>query len=115
VSLTTRKNNAWPCPVGHAERCKRFISQKDHTKRRCPLIFGHLRRHLLKQRWRQSRHLQVDVQVGEAVGMGRDWHRLCGNYIRFLFAFNHVVSDAEWVAEVERISVFAEDDAAVIQ
>jgi len=54
--------------------------------------------------------VQVDVQEAEAVGMDDGRHeRLCSYYIRFLFAFNDVVSDAKWVAKIERIPVFASD------
>src|ERR1700733_5893027 len=41
--------------------------------------------------------------------------RGCQDYIRFLFALNHIVGDAERIAKVERIRVFPEDDAAIFQ
>jgi hypothetical protein len=45
--------------------------------------------------------VQVDVQEIEAIGMesvgqGMVW----SNYIRFLFAFNHIVRNAEWITKV---------------
>jgi hypothetical protein len=51
--------------------------------------------------YRSEEAVQVDMQEAKAVGMVGRGHWACaGNYIRFLFAFNYVVSDAEWVAKV---------------
>ena len=45
--------------------------------------------------------VQVDVQEAEAVGMEGIGHgTVWGNYIRFLFAFDHVVRYAEWIPKV---------------
>jgi hypothetical protein len=64
--------------------------------------------------YRREEAVQVDVQEAEAVGMESVGQgTVFSDYIRFLFAFNHVVGDAKRVAKVQRILVFAKNDAAV--
>jgi hypothetical protein len=45
--------------------------------------------------------VEVDVEKAETVGMEGDGHDGVVDYIRFLFAFNDVVGDAERITEIE--------------
>src|ERR1700730_15975911 len=51
--------------------------------------------------YRREEAVQVDVQEAESIGMKSVGHGVVwSNYIRFLFAFNYVVGDAEWVPKI---------------
>jgi hypothetical protein len=51
--------------------------------------------------YRREETVQVDVQEAESVGMeGVGQGTVLTDYIRFLFAFDHVIRDAERVAKI---------------